>query len=422
MRRSTLIVVVILVVAALSCITWVGAGAPAVRESLGGQTTVLPPGPHLRVPLYHRVYHYDAPPYTLDESLSIVTRDQATFKLPVHDTVRVSPGDVLTFHAARSGRDTDEYLKETARGAILNAAKQRSSDEILLPQAAGAMAQQVSADLIARGISDDGLTLGTPGPQVVFNVVVDNIRRQYPATARKLAEASLKSDAHNALYVTAMGAVIEAEGNLPGAEAKYLEALYLDPTAPEPMSRLFVLYQKKGDPEAVGKLERLLLASLEKKKDSAVHHDWLGQVYMRQGQADKAEMAFNTAINLSPKTPEFRVSLGTLRVQQKRYDDARKVYEEALKLKPDHTLALYNLGVLSAIQGQIDEAIGFFEKAAGTAPPSVALLNSMAQAYEQKGELARAAEALRRSLQQRPDQPERAAALRRVEAGLRKKT
>src|SRR6185503_14901798 len=131
---------------------------------------------------------------------------------------------------------------------------------------------------------------------------------------------------------------------------------------------------------------------------------------------------FNTAVNLSPKTPEFRVSLGTLRVQQKRYDDARKVYEEALKLKPDHTLALYNLGVLSAIQGNIDEAIGFFEKAAGTAPPSVALLNSMAQAYEQKGDFARAAEALRRSLRDRPDQPDRVAALHRVEAGLRKKS
>jgi tetratricopeptide (TPR) repeat protein len=422
MRRSTLIVVVILVVAALSCITWVGAGAPAVRESLGGQTVLLPPGPHLRVPLYHRVYHYDAPAFVLDEALPIVTRDQATFKLPCRIAARVSPGDVLTFHAARSGRDTAEFLKETVRGAILNAARQRSSDEILLPGAATALAQQVSADLIARGIADDGLTVGQPGSQVVLNVVVDNIRRQYPATARKLAEASLKADPHNALSHTALGAVLEAEGNPDGAEAQYLEALYLDPTAAEPMSRLFVLYQKKGDPQAIGRLERLLIASLEKKKDSAVHHDWLGQVYMRTGQTDKAEMAFNTAINLSPKTPEFRVSLGTLRVQQKRYDDARTAYEEALKLKPDHMLALYNLGVVSAMQGKIDEAIGFFEKAAATGPPSVALLNSMAQAYEQKGDLARAAEALRRSLKDRPDQPERVAALHRVEAGLRKKS
>jgi predicted Zn-dependent protease len=74
------------------------------------------------------------------------------------------------------------------------------------------------------------------------------------------------------------------------------------------------------------------------------------------------------------------------------------------------------------MQGKIDDAIGFFEKAAATGPPSVALLNSMAQAYEQKGDLARAAEALRQSLKDRPDQPDRVAALHRVEAGLRKKS
>jgi len=46
----------------------------------------------------------------------------------------------------------------------------------------------------------------------------------------------------------------------------------------------------------------------------------------------------------------------------------------------------------------------------------------MAQAYEQKGDMPRAAEALRRSLKDRPDQPDRVAALRRIEAGLRKKS
>ena len=422
MRRSTLLFVVIIVVAGLSCVTWVGAGTAAVRESLGGKTVVLAPGPHLRVPLYHRVYRYDSAPFTLDETMSIQTRDQATFKLPVRIVARVSPGDIMTFHTGRAGRDTATYLEETVRGAILSGSKARTSDEILMTAGSTALAQQVSADLISRGISDDGLTVGRPGPQVILNVVMDNLRRQYPATARKLAEDALKEDPHQALFHAAMGSVLEAEGNPDGAESQYLEALYLDPTAPEPMSRLFVLYQKKGDTQAIGRLERLLIASLEKKKDSPVHHDWLGQVYMRMGQANRAETAFTTAINLSPKTPEFRVSLGTLRVQQKRYDDARAAYEEALKLKPDHALALYNLGVVAALQNDIDEAIGFFEKAAAAAPPSVALLNSMAQAYEQKGDMPRAAEALRRSLRERPNQPDRVAALQRIEAGLRKKS
>ena len=53
---------------------------------------------------------------------------------------------------------------------------------------------------------------------------------------------------------------------------------------------------------------------------------------------------------------------------------------------------------------------------ATTAVIAHALLNSMAQAYEQKGDNARAAAALRRSLAQRPDQPDRAAELRKIES------
>jgi protein O-GlcNAc transferase len=217
-----------------------------------------------------------------------------------------------------------------------------------------------------------------------------------------------------------MGAVLEGEGRRADAEAQYQEALFLDPTAPEPMSRLFLIYQTSKDPEALGRLQRLLEASIQKKKDSAVHHDWLGQVYLRTGQLDRAETAFNTAISLSPKTPEFHLSLGSLRVRQGRLDDALAAYEDALKLRPDFPLALYNIGVVHALQGNFDKAIDAFEGAEKAPPPNVALLNALAQAYEQKGDTAKAVDALRRSLAQRPEQPDRAAELKRLQAKVRK--
>ena len=417
MRRAILVIVVI--IAALSCVVWPGGGI-AVRESPGGEALVLGPGPHLRVPLYHRVYRYDLRPVTVDEALAIVTRDGATFKLPCRIDARVSPGDALTFHKSSAGRDARTYIGETLRGAILDAAKAMSTDQILAPAAAGQMAQSVSADLIARGISDDGLVVGPPGAQVVFNAVVDYLNRQYPASARRLAEASLAKDPKQALFHAALGVVLEAEGKTQEAEARYIEALYLDPTAAEPMSRLFLLSMRSGDPAPLARLERLLEASISKKKDSPMHHDWLGQVCMRTGQQDRAEMAFNAAIALAPQTPEYRISLGSLRAGQGRLPEAQVAYEEALKLKPDHPLALYNLGVTLAMQGDIDKAIASFEAAAKAAPPSVALLNTMAQAYEQKGETAKAADALRRSLAQRPAQKERAADLRRLQAKITK--
>jgi Flp pilus assembly protein TadD len=419
MRR--VIVVVVLVLIAFFGTTWVGSGDLVVREVPGGAAILLTPGLHVRVPLYHRIYRYDTTPTVVDEPMAIVTRDSATFKLPCRISAHVAPGDVLTFHRGRSGRDTATYLGETVRNAIRDAAHGMNSDQVLAPGAGTRIGQQVSADLIARGISDDGLEMGAPGSQVIFNAVVDDLNRKFAASARQLVEASLKEHPNEALLHAALGAVLESEGKPADAEKQYLEALFLDPTALEPMSRLFLMYQTSHDPEALGRLQRLLAASLAKKSDSPVHQDWLGQVYMRQGQADKAETAFKAAITLAPKTSEFHVSLGSLRAQQNRLDDARAEYQEALTLRPESTLALYNMGVVEAMSGQIDKAIENFEHAARTAPPSVALLNAMAQAYEQKGDLAKAAAALRQSLQQRPNQPDRAAALKSIEARLRAK-
>lgn len=417
MNRSILIVAIVILLVLLSCVSW-GSGV-AVRESMGGGAVLLGTGPHLRVPLYHRIYRYDTAPVTLDEALSIVTRDSATFKLPCRLTAQVSVPDALAFHRASSGREAGPFILEISRALILDTLKTMSTDQILSPAAAGPIAQQVSSELLGRGISDDGLQIGPPGPQVIFNAVVDYLSRQFPASARKLAEASLARNPHEALYHAAIGVVLEAEGKPADAEAQYVEALYLDPTAIEPMSRLFLLIQRTGTPESLGKLERLLEASIVKKKDSAIHLDWLGQVMLRTGQYDRAEMAFKNAINLQPQTPEFHLSMGSLRARQGRYDQARDAYLEALKIKPDHPLALYNLGVTYALMGDLDRAIASFESAAQAAPPGVPLLNAMAQAYEQKGDTAKAVEALKQSLAMRPDQKDRTADLKRLSAKLK---
>ena len=73
-RRILILAVLILVL--LTCVSW-GSGV-AVRETPGGEPVVLGTGPHLRVPLYHRIFRYDTAPVTLDEPVSIVTRDSAT--------------------------------------------------------------------------------------------------------------------------------------------------------------------------------------------------------------------------------------------------------------------------------------------------------------------------------------------------------
>lgn len=420
-KRRWISGLVVLAAAILLTVRWVPAEGFAVREGPGDRTAALGPGPHLRVPLVQRVYIYDGSSVTLDEPIDIVSKDHAGFKLPVNLSGRASAGDVLTFHASRAGREPRLFIEERMKAAVVDAARGFNADEILSSRFQQRLAPLVSAELIQRGIADDGLRLSPPAPQVIFNAVVDYLRRKFPASARALAEQALKDNPREALFHAALGEVCEAEGKQAEAEQHYLEALYEDPTSPEPMSRLFVMYQSSSEPAKISRLERLLTASLDKKKDSAMHHDWLGQVFMREGRYDKAEMSFQTAMGLEPKEPEFPINLGGLKAKQGKYDEAIAAFQKGLELRPDHPLALFNLGSVYALQGNMDKAIESFHQAEKAGPPSPALFNSLAQAYQAKGTLDRAAEYLRRSLALRPDQPQRQAELRKIEAQLRKK-
>jgi len=419
LHRRPWLALLALVLIAAACLVVVPSGQFAVRESYGGAVTPLGPGLHLRVPFAQRVYRYDSRPIVFDEAVEILTRDKASFKLPVKVNARASAGDVLTFHHDRSGREATVYIQERIRAAVLEGAARLNADQILDPASVRQFAQAVSADLLTHGIADDGVSVGSVAPQVVFNAVTDYLNRQFPASARRLAELSLGRDANEALFHAAMGMVLETEGKKPQAEEEYLNALYLDPTSLPPMSRLYVMYQSSSDAARIAKLQRLLEASLEKKKDSAVHHDWLGQVYLREGRLDRAELAFTTAIGLAPKNPEFRISLGGLRARQGKYDEAVQAFEEALTLQPDNRLALFDLGTAYALLGKYGKAIETFKRAERAGQPSAALYNALAQACEENHDPKAAIGYLRRSLAIKPQQPDRREQLRRLQAKVR---
>jgi tetratricopeptide (TPR) repeat protein len=392
----------------------------AVRESFGGSAITLEPGLHFRVPLYHRLYRYDTTPITVDEGVEILTKDNASFKLPVRLSAWASPGDLLTFHAASGGQDPAAFIRERVLESVRESILSLNADEVLASDLTRLVGPVLSADLISRGIADDGVEFGRPAPRVMLNAVIDYLSRKFPASARALAEFAVAEAPEEPLSHTAMGMVLEAEGRGADAERAYLDALYLDPSELEPMSRLFLIYQSTHEPEAIRRLERLLLIALEKSPDSSMHHHWISQLYMRTARRDDARVALANAMRLKPEDPDYRVTLGGLEIQEGNMEGARAALEEALQLRENHPLALFNIGVSYAIEGSIDQAIEYFHRAERAAPPNHALLNSLAQAYEEKGDLERAANYLRRSLTIRPDQPERRAALDRIETEIRK--
>jgi tetratricopeptide (TPR) repeat protein len=419
-KKTTSLVVVALVALLALSLTYVP--DVAVRESFGGSAVALQRGFHFRLPLYHRLYRYDTTPVNVNDGLEILTKDNASFKLPMSISAWTSPGDLLTFHAASGGREPAAFIRERIQEAVRASVQSLNADELLTSDLTRVIGPPLSADLISHGIADEGIEIGRPPPHVVLNAVVDYLSRGFPASARSLAEFAVAEAPGETLHHTAMGIVLEAEERSADAERAYLDALYIDPSGVEPMSQLFLIDQKRDDPEGLRRLERLLLVALEKTPDSSMHHHWIGQLYMRTGRRDDARTALRNAIRLKPEDADFRVTLGGMEIQQGQMEEARTALEEALRLRADHPLALFNMGVSYAIEGGIDEAIEYFHRAERAGPPNHPLLNSLAQAYEEKGDLERAADYLRRTLALRPDQPERRAALRRIEAAINKRT
>src|SRR6058998_1433856 len=106
LRNLTRLAIAALVVGLALTVVYIPEGQLAVRESYGGAAQAMSAGLGFRLPLYQRIYRYDTLPVAIDEPVQVITRDSGTFQLPITIAAWVSPGDLVTFHRGRTGRDT----------------------------------------------------------------------------------------------------------------------------------------------------------------------------------------------------------------------------------------------------------------------------------------------------------------------------
>jgi Flp pilus assembly protein TadD len=80
-----------------------------------------------------------------------------------------------------------------------------------------------------------------------------------------------------------------------------------------------------------------------------------------QGADVWAVSAYQRAINLDPKNPTYRVSLGSVYYVLKRYNDSTNMFSQAVALKSDYTNAHYNLAWSLYQQREYQQAVGEME-------------------------------------------------------------
>ena len=164
---------------------------------------------------------------------------------------------------------------------------------------------------------------------------------------------------------------LEHLGNYEEAERYLRKTQEEDPEDPLGLFFLGSLLVKKGKLEEAREI-------LEKFKEKEVRpskvpfplkvakgfsHLWLGQIYLREGEEDKAVREFERAFQEGIEDPSFYSDFGVALRRSGDFKRAEELFRKALSLKEDYLPALINLGHLLLFEGRNAEAKPYFLKA-----------------------------------------------------------
>ena len=110
-----------------------------------------------------------------------------------------------------------------------------------------------------------------------------------------------------------------------------------------------------------------------------------GYAHLRGGDAERAAVAFEHALEFDPLFPEAHNGLGVVERRRGRTEAARLRFEEALALDPDFAEAHVNLGESLLALGEPDRALGEFHAALEVDPDLVDARLDLARALLHRG-------------------------------------
>jgi tetratricopeptide (TPR) repeat protein len=148
----------------------------------------------------------------------------------------------------------------------------------------------------------------------------------------------------------------------------------------------------------------------------------LARIHLRLKEPAQAEREFKAAIQEAPKDTRPRMGLGYAYQAQSRWADAFDTFEAVLQIDPDNWDALYQVGRTGAFSGQrldrAEEALKRYlgHTLTGDDPPLAGAHFRLGMVYEKKGDLARAREQYRKSLELDPANQDVRKALERLPA------
>ncbi len=152
--------------------------------------------------------------------------------------------------------------------------------------------------------------------------------------------------------------------------------------------------------EAIPLLER----SVKEGKETAEVLMLLTSAYAYTGQLGKAQATADRAVQLFPQDPGSYITLANGYRLQAMYDEAARALTQAAALEPDQPVIWAELGFVQHFAGDWQSAVESFKRAAVHPMPAmhaVRVYHHLAQAYQQAGAAAEAAQAAARMMSAR---------------------
>lgn len=201
----------------------------------------------------------------------------------------------------------------------------------------------------------------------------------------------------------------------------------------------FTLKKIKGGPallsadkETIGMLEKAETAVKEERYDDAItiYNQLLqkypslfqiflniGYVQMKKGDIDSAIFSFQEVLKrLKERDGDFSkepetafkafTGLGEAWIKKDDFEKARESFEEALKISPKDEALAYSVGDIYFTNQKVDDAIKYFELASTIKPDWWKPYAKLGYCYLNKGELKKALEYFKKSLEVDPNNPD----------------
>lgn len=180
------------------------------------------------------------------------------------------------------------------------------------------------------------------------------------------------------------------------ALVSYQQAVALDPTMDKAWQQIGFIYRDRMDYQNA---ETAFIKATEIDSGSGASWQGLADTYMIMQDYDKALASYEKLLRIEPGNVTAHYNLGLIYLGKKDYASAKRAFLDTIEINPNFAEAHNNLGFVYLNEGEVDLSILENEKAVGLKPNLSSAHYVLFSAYEQKQDLKRAGEHLRKYLE-----------------------